>query len=102
MTFAFFADNMADDTLRHTVAITSPAGFHMRPMAAFAETANRFPCLVNVLRAGKEPVNGKSMLGLMGLNAPPGTELVIEVAGPNAAEALQALMQVFERDFDEE
>lgn len=93
---------MTGDTLRHTVAITSPAGFHMRPMAAFAEAANRFPCNVTVLRDGKEPVNGKSMLGLMGLNAPPGTELLIEVAGPHADEALQALMQVFEHNFDEE
>jgi phosphotransferase system HPr (HPr) family protein len=64
--------------------------------------ANRFPCTVTVLRDGKEPVNGKSMLGLMGLNAPPGTELLIEVAGPSADEALQALLQVFEHNFDEE
>ena len=93
---------MTGDTLRHTVAITNPMGFHIRPMAAFAEAANRFPCNVTVLRDGKEPVNGKSMLGLMGLNAPPGTELLIEVAGPNAAEALHELMQVFEHNFDEE
>ena len=74
----------------------------MRPMAAFAEAANRFPCSVTVLRDGKEPVNGKSMLGLMGLDAHAGTELVIEVVGPNAAEALQQLVQVLEHNFEEE
>jgi phosphotransferase system HPr-like phosphotransfer protein len=42
------------------------------------------------------------MLGLMGLNAPEGTELVIEVSGPRADEALQALVEIFERNFDEE
>jgi phosphocarrier protein HPr len=93
---------MTGETLRQSVAITSPAGFHMRPMAAFAETANRFPCAVTVLRDGKEPVNGKSILGLMGLAADEGTVLVIEVIGPNAAEALCELVQVFAHDFDEE
>ncbi|MBI3823582.1 MAG: HPr family phosphocarrier protein [Planctomycetes bacterium] len=89
-------------TIRQTVAISNPNGFHMRPMAAFVETANRFPCGVTVTRPGKDPVNGKSMLGLLGLNAPQGTELVIEITGPRAAEALQALVLIFQRNFDEE
>ncbi len=74
----------------------------MRPMAAFVEAANRFPGVVTVHRDGKSPANGKSMLALMGLVAEQGTELVIEVTGPHAGEAIQALMQVFQRTFDEE
>jgi len=93
---------MKGESLRQNVAITNPQGFHMRPMAAFVEAANRFPCAVNVIRSGKDPVNGKSMLGLLGLNAPEGTELIIEVTGPHAAEAMQALVQVLQRNFDEE
>jgi phosphotransferase system HPr (HPr) family protein len=93
---------MAAETIRQTVAITNPHGFHMRPMAAFVEAANRFACNVTVTRAGKEPVNGKSMLGLMSLVADQGTELVIEVTGPNAGDALQALMLVLQRIYDEE
>ena len=93
---------MTGETFRQTVAISNPHGFHMRPMAAFVEAANRFPCNVTVMRPGKAPVNGKSMLGLMGLNAPQGTELVIEVIGPRAAEALQALVLVFARNYDDE
>ncbi len=92
---------MKGESVRQTVSITNPQGFHMRPMAAFVEAANKFPCAVTVLRAGKEPVNGKSMLGLLGLNAPEGTELVIEVKGPSAAEALQALVGVLERSYDD-
>jgi phosphocarrier protein HPr len=93
---------MTGDSLRQTVAITNPHGFHMRPMAAFAEAANRFPGSVNVIRPGMAPVNGKSMLALLGLNAPEGTELVIEVIGAGAAKAMQALVAVFQRNFDEE
>ena len=93
---------MTGESLRQTVVINNPHGFHMRPMAAFVEAANRFPCNVAVLRAGKEPVNGKSMLALMGLIAVEGTELVIEVTGPHAAEALQAILTVFQRNFEDE
>ena len=74
----------------------------MRPMAAFAEAANRFPCTVTVTRTGMEPINGKSMLALMGLIATQGTELVIEINGPNAKEAMQALVAVLQRNFDDE
>lgn len=93
---------MKDDPIRQTVTITNPQGFHMRPMQAFVEAASKFPCTVTVTRAGMPPVNGKSMLGLMGLVADQGTELVIEVSGPRAAEALQALLQAFHRNYDEE
>jgi phosphocarrier protein len=90
------------ESLRQTVAITNPHGFHMRPMAAFVEVANRFQCAVNVFGPGKDPANGKSMLALMGLGAEQGTELVIEATGPGADEAIQALVEVFQRTFDEE
>src|SRR5262249_52199255 len=93
---------MTGDSVRQTVAITNPQGFHMRPMAAFAEAANRFPGSVTVSRSGMAPVNGKTMLALLGLNAPQGTELVIEVAGAGAAEAMEGLAVIFRRNFDEE
>lgn len=98
----FFADTMTADTIRQIVAITNPAGFHMRPMQAFVETASRFPAAnVTVTRDGKPPVNGKSMWGLLGLVAEQGTELVIEVTGPDAAEAMRELLDVMQRNYDE-
>ncbi len=90
------------DSIRQTVSVTNPQGFHMRPMAAFVEAANRFPCAVTVTRLGMAPVNGKSILSLMGLVAIEGTELIVEVTGPRAAEAIQALVSVFQRNYDEE
>jgi phosphocarrier protein HPr len=93
---------MTGDSIRQTVSITNPQGFHMRPMAAFVEAANRFPCGVAVMRPGQPPVNGKSILSLMGLVAVQGTELVIEVTGPHAADTLQELVAILQRNFDEE
>lgn len=94
---------MTGETARHTVVITNPQGFHMRPMAAFVEAASRFPCAIAVARPGMAPpANGKSILSLMGLVAVQGTELVIEATGPHAAEAMQALLPIFEQNYDED
>ena len=93
---------MKGDSLQQTVTVTNPQGFHMRPMAAFVEAANRFPCAVTVTRGGMPPVNGKSILALMSLVAVEGTELMIEVTGSSAADALQALVLVFQRTYDDE
>ena len=83
----------------------------MRPMAAFVEIANRFSGTVNVKRLDSPEqeqgsdcsfVNGRSILGLMGLAAEQGTQLVIEVTGPGAEETMRALVDVLHRHFDEE
>jgi phosphotransferase system HPr (HPr) family protein len=74
----------------------------MRPMAAFVAAANRFDGAVTVHRDGTPPANGKSILSLMGLVAVQGTDLVIEVSGPNAQATLNDLVAVFEANFDEE
>ena len=94
---------MTGNSLRHTVTITNPQGFHMRPIQAFVAVANRFAGTVTVMRPGNPaPVNGKSMLHLMSLGAEQGHELVIEITGPGAAEILAALVEVFERNYDVE
>jgi phosphotransferase system HPr (HPr) family protein len=94
---------MTGESARQTVVITNPQGFHMRPMAAFVEAANRFPCAVAVTRAGMpQAVNGKSILALMSLVAVQGTELVIEVTGPNADEVIAELIVILQRHYDEE
>ena len=94
---------MTGNSQRQIVTINNPQGFHMRPMAAFVEAANRFPGTVTVERPGvSPPVNGKSILSLMGLVASQGAELLIEVNGPGSSDALQTLVDVLQRPFDEE
>jgi len=79
-------------TLRRTVVINNPNGLHMRPASAFAQLAARFECAVTVSRA-ETPVDGKDMLQLLLLAAEQGTELELEVTGPDAAEALEVLAE---------
>jgi phosphotransferase system HPr (HPr) family protein len=87
--------------LQHKVLITNPQGFHLRPMAAFAELAGRFQCTVTVSREGVSG-NGKSTLDLMLLAAPPGSELTLEVEGPDAPQALEALVALLQTPTEED
>jgi phosphocarrier protein HPr len=80
--------------LRRKVRITNPQGFHMRPMRAFVELAIQYPCQVRVQRDATEFQDGKSMMSLMLLAAEAGTELTVEVEGPEAPSALSALVDL--------
>ena len=87
--------------LQQKVVITNPQGFHMRPMAAFAQLAARFDSSVKVSREGQS-VNGKSILDLMLLAAARGTELTLEVAGSDAQAALDALVNLLKTPTEED
>lgn len=93
---------MHGEPLRRTVTVTNPQGFHMRPMTAFVEAASKFPCSVAVIKGDSLRVDGKSMFGLLGLAAEQGTELILEISGPEAEQAMQALVEVLEKTFPDE
>jgi phosphotransferase system HPr (HPr) family protein len=81
---------MNGDRLQRTVQITNPQGLHLRPSAAFAELAGKFQSAVTVSLEGRS-VNGKSVWDLLLLAATQGSELMVEVEGPDAGAALDAL-----------
>jgi phosphocarrier protein len=86
-------DAMNGETLRRTVTITDPLGFHMRPLTAFAQRAGQFKSTVTLIKEDQR-VNGKSPLEMMLLAAQQGTELILEVSGPDAAAALDVLAEL--------
>jgi len=88
--FAPGTATMNEVTLTRTVLLANPFGLHMRPSAAFVELAGRFNCNVTVTYNG-QTVDGKSLWDLMLLAAMPGSELTLEVEGPDAPRALEAL-----------
>jgi phosphotransferase system HPr (HPr) family protein len=81
---------MNGDRLQRKVLITNPSGLHLRPSAAFAELASQYQCEVTVSLEGRS-VNGKSVWDLLLLAALPGSELTVEVEGPDAEAALERL-----------
>jgi len=86
---------MSGEILQRKVTITNPHGFHMRPATLFAQTAGRFQSTVVILCDDKR-INGKSPLELMFLAAERGTELILEVSGPDAEAAIEPLVKILE------
>jgi phosphocarrier protein len=80
--------------LRRRVTLTNAQGLHLRPIRAFVELAGQYQCSVRVSRDDREAADGKSMLNLMLLAAEKGTELTVEVEGPDSAPALEALVDL--------
>ena len=91
------------DNLRITkeLIVINKLGIHARPAALFVKTANRFECEIFVEKDG-EKVNGKSIMGLMMLAAGPGSRLIVEADGHDAAKAVVEIELLIKRKFDEE
>jgi phosphotransferase system HPr (HPr) family protein len=76
--------------LRRVVRIVNPLGLHHRVADRFARTANGFDAKV-VVRNGELTADGKSLWDLMMLLAFEGTDVVLELEGPEAPAALEPL-----------
>lgn len=93
---------MADTgILTRTFEIRNQYGIHARPAALFVKTAARFDVEVTVEKDGNS-VSGKSIMGLMTLEASRGSKLKVTASGPDAQEVLDELQALFESGFDEE
>lgn len=73
-----------------TFTITSETGIHARPATLLVQTASRFKCDVNLVYKEKQ-VNLKSIMGVMSLGIPKGSEIKIITSGDDENEALTTL-----------
>jgi len=82
--------------------ISNQYGIHARPAALFVKAASRFDAEINVEKDGTV-VSGKSIMGLMTLEAGRGAVLRVTAEGPDSEEALDYLEElVVARKFDED
>jgi len=94
-------DQMLNDLTRD-FEIRNQYGIHARPAALFVKTASRFDADITVEKDGNR-VSGKSIMGLMTLEAGRGAMLRITVSGVDGEEALDDLEAlIVERKFDED
>jgi len=84
-----------------TATIVNKLGLHARPSAMLVTTASKYESEVFFTKNGLR-VNGKSIMGVMTLAAEKGSELMIEVDGPDEQPALEAIIKVIESGFGEE
>ena len=73
--------------------ITLAGDLHARPAGALAVAAGRFASAVSVT-AGSHTADAKSVLGVMGLGATSGQHVTVSAAGPDAQEAVAALITI--------
>ncbi|GDY13505.1 phosphocarrier protein HPr [Planctomycetota bacterium] len=83
-----------------TVELTNKMGLHARPSTQIATTASRFAAEVQISK-DDTVVDAKSVLDLLMLAAECGSQLTILAQGPDAAEAVEAIVKLVEGRFGE-
>ena len=83
------------------VMITNKLGLHARAAAKLVHTASAYESEIYV-GTEHEEVNAKSILGILTLAATKGTPLNVRADGPDEAEAVRAIVQLFTDKFGEE
>jgi len=86
----------ADGAARATVTLRNRLGLHARPAAVLARLVAGFDASVAI-----DGVNGASVLELMKLGATGGQELTVTGEGPQATEAVRAVVEAVEAGFGE-
>ncbi len=85
--------------LTTTVTIIHPQGIHLRVGKDLAFVANRFIATTTArnITLSTPPIDLKSILQIMSLQARTGHIIQLSANGPDAQEAIAALRDVFER-----
>jgi len=74
------------------LTVLDPAGLHARPAAKVVKVASRFDSRI-VLRSGDRAADVKSLIALLGLTIRPMAEISLTADGPDADDALAALVE---------
>ena len=81
--------------------ISNKLGLHARAAAMLVEGVSRFKADIALIKEGHE-VDAKSIMGVMTLAAGKGTDITVRADGPDEEAALEKVLELFERKFDEE
>lgn len=84
-------------TVEKTLIIKNKQGLHARPAALFVQIANKFTCDVAITK-GRQKVNGKSIMGIMMLEASAGSKITIVAKGDDAGQAVAELEALLMND----
>ena len=84
--------------LERDLQVTHPLGLHAQASAKVVQALTGFNSQCFLLARGRE-VNAKSIMGVMLLAAGPGTTLRARIEGDDEAEAMAALVALFDSGF---
>jgi len=87
-------------TAERLIPVVNQAGIHARPASEIVKTAARFASTVTLSLDGLD-VNGKSIMGVMMLAAPCGSNVHVRADGADADALVAALAELFAGKFGE-
>ncbi len=82
------------------IVIKNRAGLHTRPAASLVKMAAKYKSEFFIVKDGLE-INAKSIIGVMTLAAEQGSVLLLRFDGEDEKQACDAIVDLFERGFDE-
>lgn len=86
--------------LEQQITVSNRLGLHARASAKLVQLVHGFKSTVWLVGDSRE-VNAQSIMGVMLLAAGPGTTLTVRADGPDEAQAMEAVLALFARNFDE-
>ncbi len=92
---------MSENSVSANVLLTHEVGLHARPSVKLTKLAKSFASDVRIAAAEDGPwIDAKSIVKVMALKIPKDSMLFLQVGGDDATEAVSALVELVERDFD--
>lgn len=84
------------------VLITNDVGLHARPSVKLTKLAKGFDARIDLAISEQGPwIDAKSIVKVMATKAPKGATLYIRADGDDADEAVEAIVGLVQREFDE-
>lgn len=98
-----FQPSGGPDMAEGEIVVTHPIGLHARPSVKLTQLAKTFDASIRlrVLDDG-DWVDAKSIVRVMAMKVKVGQTLLVQAEGAEAALAVDALVTLVERDFDEQ
>ena len=82
------------------VVVRCESGLHNKQATYFVQKANEFESSI-WLESGNRKMNAKSLLGVLSLGIVKGTTITLIADGNDEKEAVQALVELVQNNFDE-
>jgi len=83
------------------VTVINSLGIHARPASSIVQTAVKFQSSVQIIKDGAA-ADAKSIMSVMMLAAAQGSVLTVKATGEDEAEAVDAVIALFNKKFNEE
>ncbi|MEQ9887990.1 PTS phosphocarrier protein NPr [Pectobacterium zantedeschiae] len=89
-------------TVRQTVEIKNKLGMHARPAMKLFELVQSFDAEVILRNDSGTEAEASSVIAMLMLDSAKGRLIEVEATGPDEAQALSAVIDLFESGFDED